>query len=65
MVRTTAPELVGRTIGDALVRTRTGCTVVGVERDGDVGPEFRVEPGDDELVAGTDEGIRRFNELAG
>ena len=65
VVRTRAPELEGRTIGDAQVRTRTGCTVVGVERDGgvitDVGPEFRVEPGDELVIAGTDDGIRKFN----
>lgn len=66
VVRTHAPELVGRTIGDALVRSKTGCTVVGVERDGgvitDVGPNLRVESGDELIIAGTDEGIRRFNE---
>jgi Trk K+ transport system NAD-binding subunit len=65
VVRTRAPELEGRTIGDAQVRTRTGCTVVGVERDGDVitdvGPAFRVEPGDELVIAGTDDGIREFN----
>jgi Trk K+ transport system NAD-binding subunit len=66
VVRTSAPELVGQTIGDALVRTKTGCTVVGVERDGtvitDVGPDLRVESGDELIIAGTDDGIRRFNE---
>ncbi len=66
VVRTTAPELVGRTLGDAEVRSRTGCTVVGVERDGtvvtDVGPGFRVEAGDELVVAGTDDGVRRFVE---
>jgi len=69
VVRTDAPELVGQTIGDASVRSRTGCTVVGVERDGvvatDVGPAFRIESGDELIVAGTDEGIRQFNELLG
>ncbi|AXG08272.1 TrkA family potassium uptake protein (plasmid) [Haloplanus rubicundus] len=66
VVRTHAPDLVGQTIGDALVRSKTGCTVVGVERDGtvitDVGPDFRVESGDELIIAGTDDGIRRFNE---
>jgi Trk K+ transport system NAD-binding subunit len=66
VVRTIAPELVGRTIGGADVRSRTGCTVVGVERDGtvitDVGPEFGVETGDELIVAGTDHGIQRFTE---
>lgn len=67
VVRTSAPELVGQTIGGALVRTKSGCTVVGLERDGDVlldvGPDVRVESGDELIIAGTDEGIRRFNEL--
>jgi Trk K+ transport system NAD-binding subunit len=66
VVRTIAPELVGRTLGDADVRSKTGCTVVGVERNGtvitDVGPEFRVEASDELVIAGTDDGIRRFTE---
>jgi Trk K+ transport system NAD-binding subunit len=64
VVRTVAPELIGQTIGGAEVRSRTGCTVVGVERNGtvitDVGPEFSVKPGDELIVAGTDDGIQRF-----
>jgi len=67
VVRTQAPELVGQTVGAALVRSKTECTVVGVERNGDVitdvGPDFRIEPGDELIIAGTDDGIRRFNEL--
>ncbi|WP_423751371.1 potassium channel family protein [Salinirarus marinus] len=66
VVRTRAPALVGRTIGDALVRSKTGCTVVAIERNGDVltevGPDVRVEAGDELVIAGTDDGIRRFNE---
>lgn len=66
VIRTHAPELVGQTIGDARVRTRTGCTVVGIERDGDiiteVGPDIRIEDGDELVIAGTDEDIHRFNE---
>jgi Trk K+ transport system NAD-binding subunit len=69
VVRTTAPGLVGQTLGGADVRDRTGCTVVGVERDGvvrtDLGPDFRVEEGDVLVVAGTDEGTNRFTELLG
>jgi Trk K+ transport system NAD-binding subunit len=67
VVRTQAPELVGQTVGAALVRSKTECTVVGVERNGDVitdvGPDFRIERGDELIIAGTDDGIRRFNEL--
>jgi Trk K+ transport system NAD-binding subunit len=69
VVRTPAPGLVGRTVGGALVRTKTGCTVVGIERDGDVitdvGPDARIQEGDELIIAGTDRGIHRFNELMG
>ncbi|MFB6255758.1 MAG: TrkA family potassium uptake protein [Haloplanus sp.] len=67
VVRTPAPELVGQTLGAALVRSRSGCTVVGVERDGimysDVGPDTRIEDGDELIIAGTDDGVQRFIEL--
>jgi len=66
VLRTRAPGLVGRTLGEADVRARTGCTVVAVERDGgvitDLGPDFRVEEGDELVIAGTDEGASRFTE---
>jgi len=68
IVRTSAPELAGQSLAEAEVRGRTGCTVVAVERNGDilteVGPEFRFERGDDVIVAGTDEGVNRFTSLA-
>lgn len=66
VIRTVAPKLVGQTLAGADVRSKTGCTVVGVERNGtvitDVGPEFTVEAGDELVIAGTDNGIRRFTE---
>ena len=69
VVRTTAPGLVGETLAEADIRSRTGCTVVAVERDGrvqtELGPEFRVQAGDELVVAGTDEGVNRFRELLG
>ncbi|PSP32991.1 metal transporter [Halobacteriales archaeon QH_10_67_22] len=69
VVRTSAHGLVGKTLGEADVRFRTGCTVVGVERDGtvrtDLGPDFRIERGDELVVAGTDDGTNRFMELLG
>jgi len=68
IVRTTAPELAGQTLGDVDVRARTGSTVVAIERDGrvltDLGPAFRLRAGDDVVVAGTDEGVNRFTTLA-
>ncbi|QLD90059.1 TrkA family potassium uptake protein [Natronomonas salina] len=69
VVRTAAPGLVGETLAGARVRERTGCTVVAVERDGEVlselSPEFRVRESDELVVAGTDEGTNRFLELLG
>ena len=69
VVRTTAPGLEGQTLQEALVRSRTGCTVVAVERNGEletnVGPDTRIEPGDKVVIAGTDQGTNRFKELMG
>jgi Trk K+ transport system NAD-binding subunit len=69
VVRTRAPGLVGRTLGGADVRARTGCTVVAVERDGEVytelGPDFEVREDDELIIAGTDEGTNRLTELLG
>ncbi|WP_132058613.1 potassium channel family protein [Halorussus amylolyticus] len=68
IVRTSAPKLAGQTLAEANVRARTGVTVVAVERNGEVvtsvGPEFRLQHGDDVIVAGTDEGVHRFTTLA-
>ena len=67
VVRTQASQLVGTTLGEARVRSKSGCTVVGIERDetvvSDVGPEVRIEDGDEIIIAGTDEGVQRFTEL--
>lgn len=68
IVRTDAPSFEGETIGNADIRARTGCTVIAVERDGeiqtDLGPGFVIEPGDNLIVAGADENIARFHEVA-
>ena len=65
LIRQRAPALVGTTLGEANVRERTGCTVVGIDRDGtvhtDIGPRTAVEPDDELLVVGTDEGLRAFD----
>jgi Trk K+ transport system NAD-binding subunit len=67
VIRTRAPKLVGTSLGEADVRARTNCTIIAVERDGelitDVGPGFVVHEEDDLVVAGTDDDIYRFNEL--
>jgi Trk K+ transport system NAD-binding subunit len=69
VVRTPAPGIVGRTISDADVRSETGCTVVAIEREGqvltDVGPDTRVQAGDALVVVGSDEGVRTFEETFG
>lgn len=66
VVRTTAPELTDETLREARVRERTGCTVVGIERDGevitDIDPDMRLREGDTIVIAGTDDGTNRFAE---
>ncbi|MDS0293170.1 potassium channel family protein [Halogeometricum luteum] len=69
IVRTAAPQIAGQTLAEADVRARTNCTVIAVERDGEllteVGPEFVVRSADVLVVAGTDEDINRFNVVCG
>ncbi len=69
VIRTTAPEITGQTIGGADIRSETGSTVVAIERDGevlsDIGPDVRIEPGDELVVVGSDEGVRQFEEAFG
>ncbi len=67
IIRTSAPRLAGYTLADANVRTRTGCTVVAVERNDAVittlPPDFRIQAGDTLVIAGTDQDTNRFTEL--
>lgn len=66
VIRTEARKIVGQTLQEAEVRPKTGCTVVAIERGGhvqtDLGSDFRIQPGDELIVVGTDEGINRFTE---
>jgi len=66
IVRTAASELAGTTLADADVRTKTGATVVAVERNGtlitDPGPDSTVQEGDTLIVAGSDECVNDFTE---
>lgn len=52
---------VGKTIGDARIRTRTGVSVVAVIRHDEThpapGPQFELEAGDTVVVVGTPEGL--------
>lgn len=63
-VRTAAPSLDGETLREADIRNRTGCTVVGIERDGrlltELGPNFTIESGDILIAAGGTEAVKRF-----
>ena len=64
VVRFDPGALAGRTLENADIRARTGCTVIAVERDGevltDMAADFRIQRGDTLVVAGTDEGVSEF-----
>jgi Trk K+ transport system NAD-binding subunit len=68
VVRCRAPALAGKSLADADVGSRTNATVIAVERNGDLLTDLDADfvlRGDDELViAGSDDGINRFTELA-
>lgn len=68
IIRTSAPELAGHSLDEIDVRSKTGCTVVAVERDGavitDIGPEFVIDSEDIVIVAGTDEAVNKFTAIA-
>lgn len=69
VVRVQTDAFADETFAEAAIRQRTGCTVVAVERDGEMitgpGPEFRLHASDTLVVAGSDEDISRFNDVAG
>jgi Trk K+ transport system NAD-binding subunit len=66
VVRTGAPELVGKTLENANIRGLTGCTIVAIERGEqvltDLDPDFEIQDGDELVIAGTDEGTELFAE---
>jgi TrkA domain protein len=61
IVLTEGSPFVGRTLGDAQIRTRTGASVVAVVRHGEVfpspAPSFRFGTADKVIVVGTDDGV--------
>ncbi|MDR9364527.1 MAG: NAD-binding protein [Balneolaceae bacterium] len=64
VVRTEAPKLSGETLQDANIRAETGCTVVAVERNGELISElqrdFQLLEEDQLIVVGSDETINNF-----
>ncbi len=69
IVRVSPQRLGETTLGEADIRSRTGCTVIAVERNGDVltdlGPDVHIDSTDQLVIAGTDEGVDRFTDLFG
>ncbi|TYL35931.1 potassium transporter TrkA [Natronococcus pandeyae] len=63
-----ASEIVGDELSEAAVRRETGCTVVALERDGDLHTDvdgMRFEADDSLVVAGTDRQIGQFRDAYG
>jgi Trk K+ transport system NAD-binding subunit len=62
-----ALPLAGRHPNELRIRSRTGCSVVAVERGDDVlvsfGPDFRFQPDDTVYVCGSSGAVRRFGEV--
>lgn len=59
--------LAGRTIGEGELRTRTGCSLVAVLRDGSTepapGPEFVLQGGDVAVAVGTPDGLDQLRQI--
>jgi TrkA domain protein len=59
--------LVGRSIGDGQIRTRSGASVVAVLRGGEShpgpGPDFVFQPGDVALVTGSFHGVAQASRI--
>ncbi|MFT4881180.1 MAG: Trk K+ transport system NAD-binding subunit [Salinirussus sp.] len=70
VVRLPATGLVGTTVVDAEVRSRTGSTVIAVHRAGETVTDFdpatfEFQDGDEAIVAGTDDSTAAFDRLFG
>lgn len=67
IVHTQAPKLAGQTLAESKVRTRTGATVIAVEREGEIttgiDSSFTIREGDAMLISGTREEIDQFAEF--
>ncbi|MFD1587584.1 potassium channel family protein [Halorientalis brevis] len=64
VIRFDANGLAGQTLAGADIRAQTGCTVIAIERNGDVftdfDPDFEFATDDSLVVAGPDESIAMF-----
>ena len=67
VARMGAGTLRGQTLQSADIRARTGCSVVAVERDGevitDLEPTFEFRTGDEVIVAGPDDGVADLHSI--
>jgi Trk K+ transport system NAD-binding subunit len=67
VLKAAARPLAGRHPSELRLRSRTGCTLVAVERGDDVlvelGPDFRFQPDDTIYVCGTSGAVQRFGEV--
>jgi Trk K+ transport system NAD-binding subunit len=67
VLKLAAQPLAGRRPSELRIRSRTGCSVVAVERGEDVlvdlGPDFRFQPEDTVYVCGSSGAVRRFGEV--
>ena len=66
LVRMSAGQLAGKNPVTERIRERTGCTVVAVERDGQVAMDFpasfRLSPDDALYICGTTDAVARYHE---
>ena len=66
---TATSPFIGRTLGEAQVRSTTGASVVAVVRGDTVvpspGPDFRFQVGDKVVVVGTEEGVHEAAKILG
>ena len=67
VIQTSTPGLVGRTIADAGIRERTGCTVLAIRRGTetvtDIGPDTSVTEDDKLVVVGASDDIHTFERM--
>ncbi len=63
---TSGSSLIGKTIADAKIRSRIGCTIIGIEEDGktttDIDPSITIREGMTLAIIGNCEQISKFKE---